>query len=105
MPPDQDRWGRSSIRSIWRIRVIPQALTQPPEFWDTVAEHVTAKVKPLLGRKRHRREPVIAYLRDLESLARRECDSRAVIQVIASGRRVLGDRGEVGPKVGPFSRA
>jgi len=76
----------------------------PPAFWDRVAEHVTAKVKPALQQKKRAREPVIAYLRDLEALARRECDSRETIQIIASGRRILGDREEVEPKDGPFSR-
>jgi hypothetical protein len=73
------------------------------QFWDTVAQHVTAKVEPALRQKKRAREPVIAYLRDLESLARRECDSRDAIQVIASGRHVLGDNEEVGPTDGPFS--
>ncbi|MDP4026106.1 hypothetical protein Q8W71_26105 [Methylobacterium sp. NEAU 140] len=69
-----------------------------------IAEHVTAKVGPALRQNRSAREPVIAYLRDLEALVRRECESRAVIQVIASGRRILGDRQEVGSTGGPFSR-
>ncbi|TXM99102.1 hypothetical protein FV242_26725 [Methylobacterium sp. WL64] len=77
---------------------------QPPEFWDTVAEHVTAMVEPALRQKQRTREPVIAYLRELEALARRECGSREAIQVIASGRRVLGDRETVEPMDGPFSR-
>jgi hypothetical protein len=74
------------------------------QFWDTVAQHVTAKVEPALRQKQPAREPVIAYLRDLEALARRECDSRDAIQVIASGRHILGDGEEVGPAEGPFSR-
>ena len=41
---------------------------------------------------------------DLEALARRECDSREAIQIIASGRRVLGDQENVEPTEGPFSR-
>ncbi|TXM97794.1 hypothetical protein FV242_30555 [Methylobacterium sp. WL64] len=75
-----------------------------PEFWDTLAEHVTAKVEPVLRQHAHVRRPVIAYLRDLEALARQQCDSREVIQIIASGRRILGDREQVGPTDGPFSR-
>ena len=75
-----------------------------PEFWDTIAEHVTAKVEPVLKQKQRTREPIIAYLRDLEAVARRECDSRETIQIIASGRRILGDREQVGPTDGPFSR-
>lgn len=77
---------------------------RPPEFWDTVAAHVAAKVEPALRQKQRAREPVIAYLRDLEALARRECDSREAIQIIASGRRVLGDQENVEPTEGPFSR-
>jgi hypothetical protein len=79
-------------------------VVEAPPFWDTVAQHVTAKVQPALGQKQRDREPVIAYLRDLEALARRECDSREAIQIIASGRHILGDREEVGPTDGPFSR-
>ncbi len=73
-------------------------------FWDTVAEHVTAKVQPALRLPQGAREPVIAYLRELEAIARRECDSREAIQIIASGRHLLGDRSEIGAKDGPFSR-
>lgn len=75
-----------------------------PGFWDTLAEHVTAKVEPVLRQHAHNRQPVIAYLRDLEILARQQCESREVIQIIASGRRILGDREQVGPTDGPFSR-
>ncbi|MCJ2124933.1 hypothetical protein [Methylobacterium sp. J-077] len=77
---------------------------KPPEFWDALVEHVTAKVEPVLRQHAHVRQPVIVYLRDLEVLARQECDRREVIQVIASGRRILGDREQVGRPDGPFSR-
>ena len=83
---------------------MPTSSARPPDFWDTVAEHVTAKVEPALRQKQRAREPVIAYLRDLEALARRECGSREAIQIIASGRRVLGDRETVESIDGPFSR-
>lgn len=83
---------------------MPHASAPSSAFWDTVAEHVTAKVQPALQLKQSAREPVIAYLRDLEDIARRECDSRAAIQVIASGRHLLGDRSDVGPVDGPFSK-
>lgn len=83
---------------------MPHSDAKPLGFWDTVADHVTDKVRPVLRRKQSARAPVIAYLRDLESVARRESDSRAAIQVIASGRHLLGDRSEIGPAEGPFSR-
>lgn len=66
-----------------------------PEFWDGLADHITASVAPVLRRNRRAREPVIAYLRDLEVLARHECESRDVIQIIASARRLLGDQEEI----------
>ena len=76
----------------------------PLSFWDTVAARVAAKVTPALRQGANAREPIIAYLRDLEDIARFECDNRQTIQIIASGRRLLGDRSDVDPIVGPFSR-
>lgn len=78
--------------------------TTPPAFWDTVAEHVGAQVTPAIKKGQRARGPIITYLRDLEGIARRECDSRQAIQIIASGRHLLGDRSNVGPSDGPFSR-
>lgn len=81
-----------------------KSVARTQQFWDTVAQHVTAKVETALRQKQHARGPVIAYLRDLEALARRECENRDAIQVIASGRHILGDREEVKPTDVPFSR-
>ncbi|RUP16568.1 MAG: hypothetical protein EKK43_01470 [Methylobacterium sp.] len=81
------------------------AAIRPAEFWDTVAGLVTAKVEPVIGRGDRQRGPVIDYLRDLEALARRQCGSRETVQIIASGRRLLGDRSEIGPSDGPFTYA
>jgi hypothetical protein len=78
--------------------------TTPPAFWDTVAAHVAAQVAPALKMGQPARKPIIAYLRDLEGIARCECDSRQVVQIIASGRHLLGDRSDIGPTYGPFSR-
>ena len=78
--------------------------TTPPAFWDTVAEHVAAQVTPAMKLGPHARGPVITYLRDLECLARHECESRQAIQIIASGRHLLGDQSNVEPGDGPFSR-
>jgi hypothetical protein len=77
---------------------------RPAEFWDTVAGLVTAKVEPVIGRGETLRSPVIDYLRDLEALARHQCSSRETVQIIASARRLLGDRSEIGPSDGPFAR-
>lgn len=73
------------------------------DFWDGVTEVVTAKVEPVVGASPHSRDPVIAYLRDLEVVARQECPSREAVQVIASARRVLGDMTEIARGDGPFS--
>jgi hypothetical protein len=78
--------------------------TMSPAFWDTVAEHVAAQVTPALKLAPRARRPIITYLRDLERIARCECDSRQAVQIIASGRHLLGDRSHVGPNEGPFSR-
>ena len=86
----------SSIRELTR---------HPAAFWETVAGLVTAKVEPVIGRGEKLRNPVIDYLRDLEALARCQCDSRDTVQIIASGRRLLGDRSEIGPPDGSFVQA
>lgn len=78
--------------------------TRDDRFWEAVTDAVRGKVAPLIGTSGAGRAGMIAYLRDLEGIARRECDSREVVQVIASGRRLLGDTSEVGPADGPFAR-
>ncbi|MCJ2037024.1 hypothetical protein [Methylobacterium sp. J-068] len=71
-------------------------------FWASVASDVTARVEPVLAHDGKRqdgtaRDGVLDYLRDLEAVALREGSSREALQVIASGRRLLGDRSEVAP--------
>lgn len=78
--------------------------TTPAAFWDMVAEHVAARVTPAMKLGQRARMPTISYLRDLEGIARRECDNRQAVQIIASGRHLLGDRIEIEPADGPFSR-
>jgi hypothetical protein len=43
---------------------------------------------------------VVEYLRDLEVVARQESSRRQAVQVIASGRRLLGDETDVGNSLG-----
>ena len=74
----------------------------PSEFWDPLAEAVTTQVRLALGLSEQRRRPIAAYLRDLEQVARRENAGAAVLQVISSARRLLGDRSEVEPAPPPF---
>lgn len=84
---------------------IDNAEIRPAEFRETVAGLVTARVEPVIGRGDRQRPPLIEDLRDLEALARRACGSRETVQIIASGRRRLGDRSEIGPSEGPFAQA
>ena len=79
---------------------MPELPRKPDEFWDTVPALVASKVEPMLGRSERARKPVIEYLRDLEAVARQECSSREAVQVIASGRRLLGDETDVGNGLG-----
>ncbi|GJD54639.1 hypothetical protein [Methylobacterium dankookense] len=65
------------------------------EFWASVTDIVTTKVEPVLGLDATAREPVRIYLRDLEAVARAEGGSREALQVIASGRRLLGDSSDI----------
>jgi hypothetical protein len=65
----------------------------PDGFWDHLERIVSDKVEHALRNRSVRREPVIEYLRHLEELARRDGERRQTVQIIASGRSLLGDRG------------
>ena len=82
-----------------------QPMLMPIEFWLELELHVVAKVKSVLNLGEIPREVLIPYLRDLEIMARTACDRRQTIQIIASGRSLLGDRTALGPHDGPFTRA
>lgn len=82
-----------------------ERVTRPVEYWQHLECDVAAKVGAVMSAADEERRPVIAYLRDLEATARMECHRRETIQVIASGRRLLGDRSNVGPADGPFARS
>lgn len=69
----------------------------PAAFWASGANDVTSRVEPVLTRDSKAREGVIEYLRDLEAVALRDGSSREALQVIASGRRLLGDRNDTPP--------
>lgn len=68
---------------------------QPAGFWESIPNLVALKVKPALSQRPKLREPVLEYLRDLEAVARKECPCRNAVQVIASGRRLLGDEADI----------
>ncbi|WCS24226.1 hypothetical protein LOK46_24280 [Methylobacterium sp. NMS14P] len=80
-------------------------MMMPIEFWLQVERDVSAKVDGVLNLSKVQRQPVITYLRDLEVMARTACDRRQTVQIIASGRSLLGDRTAIGPHDGPFAHA
>ena len=81
-----------------------QDVIQAPDFWDELERNITVKVDAAPGKGKTTRLALAAYLRDLETKARGESNRRQTIQIIASGRSLLGDRTQVGPSYGPFSR-
>ncbi|MBE7181395.1 MAG: hypothetical protein INR71_09350 [Terriglobus roseus] len=80
-------------------------MMMPAEFWLQVEHDVSVKVDKALNLGKAHRELVITYLRDLEVMARTTCDRRQTVQIIASGRSLLGDRTALGPLDGPFAHA
>ena len=80
-----------------------QPMIMPVEFWLEVERHVSVKVDDAFNLGLSQRAPLITYLRDLEVMARTACNRRQTVQIIASGRSVLGDRTVLGPLDGPFA--
>jgi hypothetical protein len=74
------------------------------EFWIELERDVASQVYAALHKGKISYVPLISYLRDLETMARAECDRRQTVQIIASGRSLLGDRTVLGPSDGPFTR-
>ena len=74
------------------------------EFWIELERDVGSQVDAALNKGKISHVPLISYLRDLETMARTECDRRQTVQIIASGRSLLGDRTVLGPSDGAFTR-
>jgi hypothetical protein len=74
-----------------------------PEFWRDLDRTVSTRVEDALLQPGRNREALVSSLRDLEETARRECRRRDTIQILTSGRRLLGDLSLVGISDGPFS--
>jgi hypothetical protein len=77
----------------------------PSNFWSELERNVSSKVGDALNTDEVPHELLISYLRDLEVMARTACHSRQTVQIIASGRSLLGDREVLGPKDCAFSYA
>ena len=82
-----------------------QKMEIPEHFWSELERTVSSKVGHALKTDEILRELLISYLRDLEVMARTACDSRQTVQIIASGRSLLGDRQVLGPHDCAFSYA
>lgn len=80
-----------------------QQMLVPTEFWFEVERRVATKVEEALNTNKFPRELLISYLRDLEVMARTARNRRQTVQIIASGRSLLGDRSQLGPSDGPFA--
>ena len=80
-----------------------QQMLVPDEFWTELEHNVASNVENALNADEVPRELLISYLRDLEIMARTACDRRQTVQIIASGRSLLGDREVLGPQDGPFA--
>lgn len=72
------------------------------EFWTSLERVVSATVEEALREPQAPRATVIAYLRNIEEMAQLEPDRRQTLQIIASGRSLLGDRTEAGVPSVPF---
>lgn len=82
-----------------------QEMLVQPEFWLELERTVSARVGNALNTRDIPRESLILYLRNAEIMARTACDRRQTIQIIASGRSLLGDRTRIGPDDGPFAHS
>ena len=80
-----------------------QRMNRSDEYWNNLETIVTSKVHSACKRGTGSQASLIAYLRNLEEMARAECDRRQTIQIIASARSVLADRKRIGPDDGPFA--
>jgi hypothetical protein len=79
-----------------------QRMNRSDEYWNNIEMIVTSKVRSAFKRGTVSQASLITYLRNLEEMARAECDRRQTIQIIASARSVLGDRKKIGLDDGPF---
>lgn len=86
------------------VNMMSQIMLMQDNFWVELEHNVSVEVSNALNVGDTPRELLIPYLRDLEIMARTACDRRQTIQIIASGRSLLGDRQVLGPNDGPFTR-
>lgn len=82
---------------------MPDSAKRTTVNWKDLNKSVSGDVEQALASNGPMQTRLISSLRKLEEMARRECDSRDTIQVLESGRRLLGDRSLVGIRNGPFS--
>lgn len=67
------------------------SIVRPVGYWQHLERVISVEVDAALGKNEDARRPLITYLRDLQKEVRAEGDRRQTVQIIASGRRLLGD--------------
>ena len=80
------------------------SVAKPDGYWQHLEQVISAEVETALGKNEDARRPLVTYLRDLEEIAHAEGGQRQTVQVIVSGRRLLGDRSGIGSADEPFPR-
>lgn len=76
--------------------VVADHMLRTAEFWTELELNVAARVEAALSGDKTMHEPLIVHLRELEEMVRANSDSRQTIQIIASSRRLLGDKKHLG---------
>jgi hypothetical protein len=74
-----------------RSEIMPDTPARSRQFRATVSEHAVATVERAQNQEGGEGTSVLVSLRDLKDMARREYQCRDTIQIIAPGRRLLGD--------------
>ncbi|AWN40076.1 hypothetical protein DK389_05375 [Methylobacterium durans] len=85
------------------VAAMKNQISRSAAYWRKLERTVSAKVGVALSKRDGDNETLILYLRDLEKVARAECDRAETIQIIASGRRLLGDQSTI-RRAGPPAR-
>ena len=86
------------------VNALNTSITKPAGYWQHLEQVISAEVETALGKSEDARRPLVTYLRDLEEVARAEGGQRQTVQVIVSGRRLLGDQSNIGSADEPFPR-
>ncbi|GJE56957.1 hypothetical protein [Methylobacterium thuringiense] len=68
------------------------SVSHSAEYWNDMERQVAERVRAGLACNAVERQPTIVFLREAEEAARKEYDRNQTVQIISSGRRLLGDK-------------